>query len=124
MKKIFLILLCSFSAMAYSQKPTELEWTVSFKKNHVIFECSKGCNYSYLSFDAYKKVVLNENAMANLEKNPDEENSNFLVQYSKKGNQINLEGIKGVDWKNITLTRDVKSKYYINQTGEIKKTTL
>ncbi|MCW3168009.1 hypothetical protein OMO38_05660 [Chryseobacterium sp. 09-1422] len=124
MKNIFLILLCSFSAMAYSQKPTELEWTISFKKNHVIFECSKGCNYSYLSFDAYKKVVLNENAMANLEKNPDEENSNFLVQYSKKGNQINLEGIKGVDWKNITLTRDLKSKYYINQTGEIRKTTL
>jgi hypothetical protein len=124
MKKIFLILLCSFSAMAYSQKPTELEWTISFKKNHVIFECSKGCNYSYLSFDAYRKVVLNENAMANLKKNPDEENSNFLVQYSKKGNQINLEGIKGVDWKNITLTRDLKSKYYINQTGEIRKTTL
>lgn len=124
MKNIFLILLCSFSEMAYSQKPTELEWTISFKKNHVIFECSKGCNYSYLSFDAYKKVVLNENAMANLEKNPDEENSNFLVQYSKKGNQINLEGIKGVDWKNITLTRDLKSKYYINQTGEIRKTTL
>lgn len=124
MKNIFLILLCSFSAMAYSQKPTELEWTISFKKNHVIFECSKGCNYSYLSFDVYKKVVLNENAMANLEKNPDEENSNFLVQYSKKGNQINLEGIKGVDWKNITLTRDLKSKYYINQTGEIRKTTL
>lgn len=124
MKNIFLILLCSFSAMAYSQKPTELEWTISFKKNHVIFECSKGCNYSYLSFDAYRKVILNENAMANLEKNPDEENSNFLVQYSKKGNQINLEGIKGMDWKNITLTRDLKSKYYINQTGEIRKTTL
>ncbi|SEP69923.1 hypothetical protein [Epilithonimonas lactis] len=124
MKNIFLILLCSFSAMAYSQKPTELEWTISFKKNHVIFECSKGCNYSYLSFDAHRKVVLNENAMANLEKNPDEENSNFLVQYSKRGNQINLEGIKGVDWKNITLTRDLKSKYYINQTGEIRKTTL
>lgn len=124
MKNIFLILLCSFCAMAYAQKQTELEWTISFKKNHVIFECSKGCNYNYLSFDAYRKVVLNENAMANLEKNPNEQNSSFLVQYSKKGNQINLEGIKGVDWKNITLTRDVKSKYYINQTGEITKTTL
>lgn len=124
MKNLFLILFCSFSVMVYSQKPTDLEWTISFKKNHVIFECSKGCNYSYLSFDAYKKVVLNENAMANLEKNPDEENSNFLVQYSKRGNQINLEGIKGVEWKNITLTRDLKSKYYINQTGEIRKTTL
>ncbi len=128
MKNIFLILLCSFSVMAYSQNPksklTELEWAISFKNNHVIFECSKGCNYSYLSFDSYRKVILNENAMANLEKNPDEQNSNFLVQYSKKGNQINLEGIKGVEWKNFTLTRDLYSKYYINQAGEIRKITL
>jgi hypothetical protein len=124
MKTVILFLMCSFSAMAYSQKPAELEWTISFKKNHVIFECSKGCNYTYLSFDAYRKVVLNENAMANLEKNPDDRESNFLVQYSKKGNEINLEGIKGVEWKNITLTRDLKSKYYINQTGEIRKITL
>lgn len=124
MKMIFLFLVCSFSAMAYSQKPTELEWTISFKNNHVIFECSKGCNYTYLSFDAYRKVVLNENAMANLEKNPDDRESDFLVQYSKIGNQINLEGIRGVEWKNITFTKDSKSKYYINQTGEIRKTTL
>lgn len=124
MKNLFLVLFCSFSAMAYSQKLTELEWAISFKKNHIVFECSKGCNYSYLSFDAYRKVVLNENAMANLEKYPDEKNSNFLVQYSKNGNQINLEGIKGVEWKNITLTKDLKSKYYINQTGEIRKITL
>ncbi|MDF2931515.1 MAG: hypothetical protein K0R36_846 [Chryseobacterium sp.] len=124
MKTILIFLMCSFSAMAYSQKPTELEWAISFKKNHVIFECSKGCNYSYLSFDSYRKVVLNENAMANLEKNPEEQNSNFLVQYSKNGNEITLEGIKGVEWKNITLTRDLKSKYYINQTGEIRKITL
>lgn len=124
MKTILIFLMCSFSAMAYSQKPTELEWAISFKKNHVIFECSKGCNYSYLSFDSYRKVVLNENAMTTLEKNPDEQNSNFLVQYSKNGNKITLEGIKGVEWKNITLTRDLKSKYYINQTGEIRKITL
>lgn len=124
MKTILIFLMCSFSGMAYSQKPAELEWAISFKNNHVIFECSKGCNYSYLSFDSYRKVVLNENAMANLEKNPDEQNSNFLVQYSKSGNEITLEGIKGVEWKNITLTRDLKSKYYINQTGEIRKTTL
>lgn len=124
MKNLFLMLLCSFSVLAYSQKPTELEWTISFRKNHVIFECSKGCNYTYLSFDAFRKVVLTENAMANLEKNPDDRESNFLVQYSKIGNQITLEGIKGVDWKNITLSRDLKSKYYINQTGEIRKTTL
>jgi len=124
MKTIFLMLLCSFLTVAYSQKPTELEWAISFKNNHVIFECSKGCNYSYLSFDAYRKVVLNENAMVNPEKNSGEQNSNFLVQYSKNGNQINLEGIKGVEWKNITLTGDLKSKYYINQIGEIKKTRL
>lgn len=118
------MLLCSFSVLTYSQKPTELEWTISFKKNHVIFECSKGCNYSYLSFDAYRNVVLNENAMANLEKNPEDREANFLVQYSKIGNQITLEGIKGVEWKNISFTRDLKSKYYINQTGEIRKITL
>lgn len=126
MKTILILLLCAFSATAYSQnqKRTELEWAISFKNNKVIFECSKGCNYNVLSFDAYRKVVLNENAMANLEKNPNEQNSSFLVQYSKKGNQINLEGIKGVEWKNVTLTRDLKSKYYINQTGEIRKITL
>ncbi|KFF07680.1 hypothetical protein IX38_09720 [Chryseobacterium luteum] len=111
--------------MAYSQKPTELEWVISFRNNHIIFECSKGCNYSYLSFDSYRKVVLNENTMVNLEKNPEEkEESNFLVQYSKIGNEIFLQGIKGVGWKNITLTKDLKSKYYINQAGEIRTKTL
>lgn len=125
MKIILIFLMCSLSAMVYSQKPTELEWAISFRNNHVIFECSKGCNYSYLSFDSYRKVVLNENTMVNLEKNPEEkEESNFLVQYSKIGNEIFLQGIKGVGWKNITLTKDLKSKYYINQAGEIRTKTL
>ena len=128
MKNLFFIVAILLSGMFYSQNQEnpkkELEWTISFKNNKVIFECSKGRNYSYLSFDSYKKVILNENAMANLEKNSDEQNSNFLVQYSKRGNQINLEGIKGVEWKNITLTRDLNSKYYINQTGEIRKIKL
>ncbi|WP_131368655.1 hypothetical protein [Chryseobacterium luteum] len=125
MKIILIFLMCLLSAMAYSQKPTELEWVISFRNNHIIFECSKGCNYSYLSFDSYRKVVLNENTMVNLEKNPEEkEESNFLVQYSKIGNEIFLQGIKGVGWKNITLTKDLKSKYYINQAGEIRTKTL
>lgn len=124
MKKIVIFLMVSLSTMGYSQKATELEWEISFKKNHVVFECSTGCNYSVLSFDAYKKVILNENTIVDLEKNPEELNANFLVQYSKTGNKITLEGIKGVEWKNITLTNDLKSKYYINQTGQIKKTTI
>lgn len=124
MKTILIFLIGSFSIMAYSQKPTKLEWEISFKKNHVVFECSEGCNYLVLSFDAYKKVILNENTIVDLEKNPEELNSDFLVQYSKTGNKITLEGIKGVEWKNITLTSDLKSKYYINQTGQIKKTTI
>lgn len=115
--------MCSVSAMAYSQNPekkiTELEWTISFKKNHIIFECSKGCNYSYLSFDDHREVILNENTMANLEKNPNEQNSDFLIKYSKNGDTINLQALKGVTWKNITLTKNLDSKYYINQSGEI-----
>lgn len=124
MKKIVVFLMVSFSIMIFSQKKTELEWTISFKKNHVVFECSKGCNYSVLSFDADKKVVLSENTFAHLEKNPEDLNSNFLVQYSKTGNEITLESIKGVEWKKITLTSDLKSKYYIDQTGQITKTTI
>lgn len=123
MKTIFLFLMCSVSVMAYSQNPekkiTELEWTISFKKNHIIFECYKGCNYSYLSFDDHREVVLNENTMANLEKNPNEQNSDFLIKYSKNGDTINLQALKGVEWKNITLTKNLDSKYYINQSGEI-----
>ena len=95
------------------------------QKNHVVFECSKGCNYFYLSFSADRKVVLNENAMVDLERNPEEKHdSNFLVGYSKSGNEIKLEGIKGVEWENITLTKDLNSKYVINQTGAIKKIIL
>ena len=124
MKTILIFLIGSFSIMAYSQKPIKLEWEISFKKNHVVFECSEGCNYLVLSFDACKKVILNENTIVDLEKNPEELNSDFLVQYSKTGNKITLEGIKGIEWKNITLTSDLKSKYYINQTGQIKKTTI
>ncbi|SFC09788.1 hypothetical protein [Kaistella jeonii] len=128
MKNLILLVMCFFSSVINSQsqekKSPELEWIISFKNNHVVFECAKGCNYSYLSFNADRKVILNENTTVNLEKNPEERNdSNFLVQYSKSGNVIHLEGIKGVAWENITLLKDLNLKYCIDQTGLIKKIT-
>ncbi|GEM_PF-2710234 len=129
MKTIVLFLGCFAGVCGYSQSQKnenpKLEWSISLKKNHIVFECFEGCNYSYLSFDSYRKVFLNENAMLNLHNNNEKaENSNFIVQYSKTGNQVNLHGIKGVDWKNITLDFDKTQKYTINQSGEIKQENL
>lgn len=128
MNKLILLGVLSFSIMISSQikkKVNDLECAISFKKKHVIFECSKGCNYSFLSFDADRKVFLNENAMVNgNNKSAEQSESNFLVLYCKKGKEIYLKGIKGVEWKNITLNSDLNLKYLINQKGEIKKIIL
>lgn len=100
------------------QKLASFEWKTEVRNNKILIECTKGCNFSMLIFDLNKTIVLNENAMVNLDKNPNEiEDSNFLISYYYKDGQLNYQGLKGVSWDNVSVSKNKNPRFILTEKG-------
>lgn len=115
-------LLIFFPVLAFSQtsekQTTSLEWNAQIRNNKVILECTKGCSFSVLIFNANQEVVINQKGMIDIDKDPEEvQKSSFLISYSRDKGNIIYKGIKGVEWNNLSVSGNKYLKHVLTEKG-------
>ncbi|QED37934.1 hypothetical protein FK178_09435 [Antarcticibacterium arcticum] len=125
-----LILVMTFSATSlFGQEKQEIilsDFLVTVQiadNNKIIMECDEGCAWKTLTYslpDNSNPQAINEYGMTDLEKKGSQKNadlSKFLFTIQKTGNKLNLKGIEGTAWTELSFTISLHDKQAINQMG-------
>jgi alpha-glucuronidase len=115
-KLITLLFLLPLNIWITNEKPlnSKFEVEIKLKNSKVIFEAKNGFTFHQLSFNANRKVEINQSGMVLFDKkNKINCPSDFIMEYSKSKNTIHFKGIKGTNFKNVDLIFDENHSSYI-----------
>lgn len=130
MKYLFLSLATVFSAefglYAQTSETTEADdflIEIEQREGKIMLQCQSGCAWKELSFNVRDKQAINALGMTEPEENDaqhDPELADFLISISPSGNSIELQGIKGTNWKTLSYSGHPATRYKIDRSGMIR----
>jgi hypothetical protein len=85
---------------------------------HLILRSLEGCEFKELRFpvDDNNAIAINRFGIVSTENSKASNNPGFIFEIKKVNDKINLTGIKGTTWKELSYTPASKM-YYISETG-------
>ena len=124
---VVFVLTASSELLAQEKKSTDLkDFKVLVEKtdNGIKMICENGCAWKELTYSIndYKPQAIDEYGMTELNKNSSNKDSNltdFLFTLTKTEKGINLKGIEGTAWTDLSFSLSKNKQQAIDQLGMI-----
>jgi hypothetical protein len=116
---VLFLLPCNLLFLNPKTETTKFKVEISLSKSQVVLIGKEGFTFNQLSFNANRKVEINQSGMTKFDKITKTNcPSDFIFEYSKSNNQVHLKGIKGTNFATINLKFDAQhSTYIITENG-------